>query len=68
MVRAHEIGPRQGREAMTLIITGFGLNFYGYFAFAGLWVGAYFLWAWWKNVRERQRDAEHKLSSEAPHK
>jgi len=50
---------------MTVLITGFGLNFYGYFAFAGVWVSAYFLWAWRMNARERQRDSKHKSSTEA---
>ena len=65
MVRADEVGPRQGRKAMTELIAGFGLNFYGYFAFAGVWVGAYFFWAWRTNARERQRDSKHKSSTEA---
>ena len=34
--------------------SGFGPNFYGYFAFAIVWVCAYFVWAWLVNARERK--------------
>lgn len=34
---------------------GFGLNFYGFFFFAALWVCAYFLWARWFNTKEKSR-------------
>ncbi len=38
-------------------MSGFGLNFYGYFVFAALWVCGYFVWASRVNARERRREA-----------
>lgn len=32
---------------------GFGWSFYGFFLLAGVWVLAYFLWAFWANRRDR---------------
>ncbi len=47
---------------------GFGLNFYGYFLFAGFWVGAYFIWAWRVNTRERARTADRESPPEQQEK
>ena len=41
---------------MQAIASGFGLNFYGFFAFAALWVVAYFVWATRTNAAERNRE------------
>jgi hypothetical protein len=40
-----------------MFAAGFGLNFYGYFVFAALWVSGYFVWASRVNARERRREA-----------
>jgi hypothetical protein len=32
---------------------GFGWSFYGFFAAAGVWLLAYFVWAWRAAARER---------------
>lgn len=45
-----------------MMAIGFGLNFYGFFAFAAVWVVAYFVWASRVNAAEhagenRARDA-----------
>jgi hypothetical protein len=31
---------------------GFGMNFYGFFLYAGVWVVGYFLWAIYANRKE----------------
>ena len=43
-----------------MFAAGFGLNFYGYFVFAALWVSGYFVWASQVNARERRREAAAK--------
>jgi hypothetical protein len=35
-------------------VSGFGWNFYGFFAAAAAWLACYFLWAWRMDVRERR--------------
>jgi len=40
-----------------IVALSFGLNFYGYFVFAAVWVCGYFLWASRTNARERKREA-----------
>lgn len=42
---------------MYWLVTGFGLNFYGFFVVALLWVIAYFFWASRKNASERQEES-----------
>jgi len=36
---------------------GFGLNFYGFFIAAAVWLAVYFLWAFSAVARDRRRDA-----------
>ena len=35
---------------------GFGLNFYGFFLYAGVWVIGYFLWAFRANRKDAAKD------------
>lgn len=34
---------------------GFGMNFYGFFLYAGGWVVGYFLWAFYANRKDDYR-------------
>jgi len=43
-------------------VPSFGLNFYGYFVFAALWVCGYFFWAWRINARERRKTSQRAQS------
>jgi hypothetical protein len=40
-----------------VLIVGFGITFYGFFVFAGLWVTGYSIWAKWINASERRRES-----------
>jgi hypothetical protein len=42
---------------MALILIGFGLNFYGFFVFAVLWILGYFSWARRINSREKRQNS-----------
>ncbi len=41
-------------------MSGFGLNFYGFFVFAALWICVYSVWVARVNKRERSREARNR--------
>jgi hypothetical protein len=46
-----------------VFIVGFGVTFYGFFVFAGLWVAGYSLWAKWINASEQRQGSRKEAAS-----
>ncbi len=46
-------------------MNGFGMNFYGFFIFAAVWIGAYALWVRLINARERASEMQQRNLEDA---
>jgi len=43
-------------------MNGFGINFYGYFVFAAIWICTYALWVRYINARESSKEERRRHS------